>query len=159
MYGTRLREYRKVKKLTMQQLADLIGIRQGPLSELETGKSSPSANTLASLHLHTDINVAWLLTGQGPMIRPESVAEPINYVVTPLRSDRGSNRDISRMVKSLKAVMASKNETLKAALRADLIAFESALRDNEKIEGLERDMDTLKKIIRPSETIAESKEM
>lgn len=47
--------------------AKLIGISQGSLSDIENGKTKPSAETLASIVRNTDINAAWLLTDIGDM--------------------------------------------------------------------------------------------
>ncbi|NIU58266.1 MAG: helix-turn-helix domain-containing protein, partial [Phycisphaerae bacterium] len=67
--GERLKLWRKSVSLTGTQVAEMIGISQGSLSELENNKSLPSADTLAKLLLYTNINILWLLTGRGPMKR------------------------------------------------------------------------------------------
>jgi transcriptional regulator with XRE-family HTH domain len=66
--GNRIREYRKAKGLTVVELANKIGISQGSLSDIENEKTSPSAETLAALIRETDINMAWLIAGEGEMI-------------------------------------------------------------------------------------------
>jgi len=67
--GQRLRAYRKSKESKGYQFAKKIGISQGSLPELENEISLPSAKTLKGLCLKTDINIYWLLTGKGKMIR------------------------------------------------------------------------------------------
>ncbi|MEW5803890.1 MAG: helix-turn-helix transcriptional regulator [bacterium] len=67
--GDRIREYRKAKGITVWYLAKIINISQGSLSGIETNKTKPSADTLQSLYLHTDISFHWLMTGEGPMFR------------------------------------------------------------------------------------------
>lgn len=37
------------------------------MSDIENNKSLPSADTIAKLYQHTDLNIIWLLTGEGPM--------------------------------------------------------------------------------------------
>jgi transcriptional regulator with XRE-family HTH domain len=69
--GERLREWRKKSKLKLLELASVIKISQGSLSDLENNKSLPSANTLASIHTHTNLNIIWLLTETGKMKRPK----------------------------------------------------------------------------------------
>ncbi len=69
--GERLREWRKKSKMKLLELAEVIQISQGSLSDLENNKSLPSANTLASLHTQTDLNIVWLLTETGKMRRPK----------------------------------------------------------------------------------------
>lgn len=64
--GQRIKKFRKNEGMTLVQLANLIGISHGSLSGLENGKSKPSAETLSNFCLHTEINIVWLLTGNGP---------------------------------------------------------------------------------------------
>lgn len=83
--GARLRAWRKGVPLTLMVLSKRIGVSQGSLSDLENDKSLPSATTLASLSMHTDLNVYWLLNGKGPVVqRPdketkETVEESQSY--------------------------------------------------------------------------------
>ena len=65
--GSRLRQWRKGLPLKSFQLAKLIRISQGSLSDIENNKSLPSADTIAKLYQHTDLNIIWLLTGRGPV--------------------------------------------------------------------------------------------
>ncbi len=62
-----MRKWRKSVPLKSYELAKLITISQGSLSDIENNKSLPSAETIAKMHLHTNISVIWLLTGQGAM--------------------------------------------------------------------------------------------
>ncbi len=67
--GDRLRQWRKSLPLKSFELAELIDISQGSLSDIENNKSLPSADTIAKIHINTNINIIWLLIGQGPMKR------------------------------------------------------------------------------------------
>jgi len=67
--GKRIRSYRKEKGLKVKELAQIIGISQGSLSDIENEKTKPSADTLSSIVRNTDINPYWLLTGKGPMLK------------------------------------------------------------------------------------------
>ena len=62
--GMRIRIWRKDQGLKAKELASRLNISGGSLSEIENGKSLPSASTLASMHLNTDLNVGYVLTGQ-----------------------------------------------------------------------------------------------
>ena len=67
--GHRLKEYRKIKRiLTITSFSEIIGISQGSLSDIENEKTFPSADTLQKIVRNTDINVQWLLTGEGSII-------------------------------------------------------------------------------------------
>lgn len=61
--GPRLKLWRKGNELTLIQLGLLVTVSQGSLSDIENSKSLPSASTLASLIVNTDIDIVWLLTG------------------------------------------------------------------------------------------------
>lgn len=65
--GSRLREWRKTLPLKSFELAKLIKISPGSLSDIENNKSLPSADTITNLFQYTDINIIWLLTGKGPI--------------------------------------------------------------------------------------------
>ena len=67
--GKRLKSWRKHSMLKLVELSKMIRVSQGSLSDLEHDKSLPSAPTLANLCMFTDLNIYWLLTGSGPMIR------------------------------------------------------------------------------------------
>jgi len=69
--GKRLKSWRKHSMLKLVELSKKIGVSQGSLSDLENNKSLPSATTLANLCIFSDINIYWLLTGRGPMLRQE----------------------------------------------------------------------------------------
>jgi transcriptional regulator with XRE-family HTH domain len=75
-FGSRLKKYRLDKGLTGNKLAEIIGISQGSLSEIENGKREPSGKVFYGLAKNTDIDIKWLITGEntdeGPK-RPESV--------------------------------------------------------------------------------------
>ncbi|MCM3634970.1 helix-turn-helix domain-containing protein [Paenibacillus camelliae] len=63
--GERVKHVRELVKLTQQQFANEIEISQGRLSEIEKNKCKPSAETLISLSKKYDINLNWLLLGEG----------------------------------------------------------------------------------------------
>ncbi|NIP99670.1 MAG: helix-turn-helix domain-containing protein [Nitrospinaceae bacterium] len=76
--GTRLRQWRKQLPLKSFELAKLIKISQGSLSDIENNKSLPSADTIAKLYQYTELNIIWLLTGKGAMFRNTSGAVEID---------------------------------------------------------------------------------
>lgn len=62
----RIKQARKLAKLTQKELADKIGITQPSLSELETGKSL-STSYIASIARACGVDSFWLETGQNRM--------------------------------------------------------------------------------------------
>jgi len=49
MLGARIREQRKKKKITQEQLAEMLGIDQKHMSRIELGKSYPSLDRLIKI--------------------------------------------------------------------------------------------------------------
>ena len=49
LLGLKIREYRKANNLTKEQLAELVGIGTANISYIETGRFSPSIETLQKL--------------------------------------------------------------------------------------------------------------
>ena len=91
--GERLKAFRKSKNINIVKFSELLGISHGSLSGLENNKSKPSTNTLVNLCRNTDINIYWLFTGEGEMIRqkpalgvehrmPVVREEPAKYTVS-----------------------------------------------------------------------------
>jgi len=62
--GLRIRKWRKQIPMKAYQLAKLIKISQGTLSDIENNKSDPSAKTIVNLLTLTDIDWRWILTGK-----------------------------------------------------------------------------------------------
>lgn len=60
--GQRLRLYRKSLGMIGQKFCKYIKISQGSLSDLENGKSKPSADTFIKLY-KKGCDIHWLLTG------------------------------------------------------------------------------------------------
>ncbi len=73
MIGMRIKEYRKMMGATAVEFAKLAEISQGSLSGIENMKTKPAADTIAAIVRNTDINPMWLLTGEGPIKREETV--------------------------------------------------------------------------------------
>lgn len=67
--GLRLRNARIKRGLTQKDLAQLSGVKQSTISEVETGESkSPSGTNLVHLAHALRIRPEWLVTGKEPMI-------------------------------------------------------------------------------------------
>lgn len=68
--GQRLKEYRKIKGIrTITRFSEIVGISQGSLSDIENEKTFPSADTMQKIARNTDVNLHWLLTGEGSIIK------------------------------------------------------------------------------------------
>ena len=61
--------YRESKGINIVGFAKTLGISQGSLSDIENNKTKPSAEPVGNLIQNTDINVYWLFSGEGEMLR------------------------------------------------------------------------------------------
>jgi transcriptional regulator with XRE-family HTH domain len=85
--GQRIRELREARKLTQQQLAKSLGIKQGSLTQLETGKSkAPASTTLTKLARVFEVDPEWLMTGRGNQQPISSLGEDESELVLLFRS-------------------------------------------------------------------------
>jgi transcriptional regulator with XRE-family HTH domain len=117
--GKRLKVWRKHSALKLVELSKIIRISQGSLSDLENDKSLPSATTLANLCMYSDLNIYWLLTGRGPMIRQEpahggEVNFPAEYA--DLIQDRLLNELIEKVIRVYRRGDAGKRAHLEGYL-------------------------------------------
>ncbi len=75
MIGEKLRTLRKAAKLTERKLAELAGVSQSAISEIEHGKKSPTLDTLLKLCSALGISIADFFSDQPatpvpPHLRP-----------------------------------------------------------------------------------------
>ncbi len=60
--------------MSQQDFAAKLGISPASLSSIFTGRTNPTNNTIQAVHrAFPDINVAWLLFGEGEMLVPSAV--------------------------------------------------------------------------------------
>lgn len=65
--GKRFKAFRKSLHLTTTDLVEATGLSMGMISETEAGRNKPSPTLLLALYLKYDLNINWLLTGEGEM--------------------------------------------------------------------------------------------
>ena len=101
--GSRIREQRRARRLTLQSLADIAGISPSMLSLVERGRASPSIGSLIVVASALKISMADLLAGEA---EPEervvvhaheaAIVETAQHVVRRiLREDRGRGISIA----------------------------------------------------------------
>ena len=74
--GKRLKEVRKVLKLTQSEITEPAGLSKSYLSELELGKSKSCSMLYQYLADEHNVNVNYILTGRGKMfIREENTID------------------------------------------------------------------------------------
>ena len=117
--GGRLRMWRHSNMLRLVDLAELIGVSQGSLSDLENDKSLPSAGTLTGLCVKTDLNIYWLLTGQGPITVKErnlDVHTSSDATFMQMMQDKDLRKTVNRLVEVYKRGTPSQKAMLKGFL-------------------------------------------
>ncbi len=57
LLGRKIREFRKNKKMTQEQLAELVGIGTPNISYFETGKFTPAVETLEKIAKALDVEI------------------------------------------------------------------------------------------------------
>jgi transcriptional regulator with XRE-family HTH domain len=71
-FGGEVRELRKARRLTLQDLSDATGISLSHLSAIERGAANPSMDTIVSIAAALSVSPDWLFarrSGKGPMER------------------------------------------------------------------------------------------
>ncbi|NQX63687.1 helix-turn-helix transcriptional regulator [Paenibacillus qinlingensis] len=59
--GENVRRLRKIHDLNQIEFAKLIGVSQGSLSDIESGKCNPSVETVVSIYSTFECSLDWLL--------------------------------------------------------------------------------------------------
>lgn len=84
----RIKELRKAKKLTGEQLGDIVGISKGYVSELETGSKTPGAALLVRLADALRVDVADLFDGTDDERNSASLAAHMSVMAQLSQEDR-----------------------------------------------------------------------
>ena len=72
----RFKLFREFLGLSQKEFADKLGVSQKAISQWERGERAIPAVILKELKEHLNLNIDWLLTGEGePFIQPK--AEPV----------------------------------------------------------------------------------
>ena len=69
--GSRLKTFRKTKKLTGESLGEMLKLGKAGIAHIEAGRQNLSIEQLKQLILlYPELNLYWLLAGQGEMFIP-----------------------------------------------------------------------------------------
>jgi len=122
--GGRLKYWRKVSKLRLVDVAALISVSQGSLSDLENDKSLPSATTLTGLCQKSDMNICWLLTGQGSMVSKDEKLNVESTAVSELMNWM-QDKDFRKTVTKLLNIFEKGSPEQKAQIRGFIAGVEA----------------------------------
>jgi transcriptional regulator with XRE-family HTH domain len=130
----RIKSLRLKLKLTGTAFAFKVGISQGYLSDIENTKSTPNKTLLLAISYTYNLNIDWLLTGEGEMTRsPETEKDP-----QPPLYKVGINEDpeivdlVTRTIEVLKS-----NTGYTASLSANIKSFHQAIKTENRLNGVE----------------------
>src|SRR5690554_5155406 len=93
--GARLREARTQKRLSLRSLAQSLGVSASLISQVETGKTQPSVQTLYAMATHLDLSLDELLGV--PVSGTKFVAPADRSDQAPLNVQRGEDNAILEM--------------------------------------------------------------
>lgn len=96
--GLRIRELRKSRKMTQEQLAELVGIGTANISYIETGRFAPSVETLAKLSEILEVPLHELYMFE----HLKSVDELKNEIINALNGNEKLVRDMYKFYLAVK---------------------------------------------------------
>jgi transcriptional regulator with XRE-family HTH domain len=85
--GKRLRQIRKSNGHTILELSEKTGLSKAMISETEAGKNKPSPNLMLALIKLFNVNINWVLTGEGDAYQKEVKKASVEEEFTDLYYD------------------------------------------------------------------------
>lgn len=117
MISKRFKEIRELKKLSQVEFADLLSVLPTTISKYERGEIKPSTDFLANLCRVFNININWLLTGQGEMFLNQNC-------VCEKSPTYNTDPEIDEMVELLKNMPAEKRHECLILCREKKLLFD-----------------------------------
>jgi len=100
MIGERIKRYRAFKGWKGSDFTRITGVLSGTLTGIEKHGASPSAETLEKIARNTDMNIDWLLTGEGEMLKNICAETHDPYEARILGMLRGMDDDTKRRLEA-----------------------------------------------------------
>lgn len=99
-FGQNVQKYRKYKKLTQEQLAELIGVDVTSISSIETGKYFPSVDNLAKIVNALQIRYGDLFDFDN-FLSNEELLNDIILLISSFKDDKKRLNAVRSFVKNL----------------------------------------------------------
>jgi transcriptional regulator with XRE-family HTH domain len=136
----RIKELRSKLAFTGIEFAEKVGISQGYLSDIENIKAFPGKTLLLAISYIYNVNIDWLLTGEGEMIRKPGekfgVAENSTYIY------KEEDSETAGLISMTREILKSDTD-YSASLAANIRSFHHAIRTAKRINGMESRLATL----------------
>lgn len=87
LLGQRIKYFRKSKKLTQEQLAELVGMEPNSISIIESGRNFPTLNSLEKIAKALDIELNILFRYSRTQTNSE-IIDNINFELTKLSNEK-----------------------------------------------------------------------
>jgi transcriptional regulator with XRE-family HTH domain len=167
--GDRIKAIRDHFGMAQNVFAERIESSPGFISQIENGLKMPGMDILISLKQILNVNINWLITGIGEMFETSYDTETAEVKKPPKTAD---SPEITHLLNAVREIFASKNESIKTALKTMVIAFHGTITNDAKIENLkgeakerdrhivelERNVETLMKVVNPAGPNTNAKE-
>ena len=99
LFGKRIKELRKQRKLTQEQLSEMLGVFQKQIGNIETGTTFTTMNNLEKLAEILGVEVSGLFEYNHQKPRQELIGEIISLV------NQSTDEDIRTIYRIIKAVV------------------------------------------------------
>lgn len=139
--GGRLRIFRESMGINIVHFSKSLNISQSSLSAIENNKSNPSATPINNLIHKFDINIYWLFTGKGEMIRGENNAS-IYKVYKVEKPD--ADPETQMLLNNALEVLKSETDYAKV-LSASISGAYNAVKTEQRLNGLEARIEKMEK--------------
>jgi hypothetical protein len=83
----RIREIRKKLRLSGEKFGEKIGLKRVAISQLETGRTTPTNQTIMSICREFNVSEEWLRSGTGDMFVPMTRDEEIATFIGGIQAD------------------------------------------------------------------------
>ena len=83
----RIRELRKKLRLSGEKFGEKIGLKRVAISQLETGRTTPTNQTIMSICREFNVSEEWLRNGTGDMFVPMTRDEEIATFIGGIQAD------------------------------------------------------------------------
>ena len=115
--GDRLKELRRVLKLTQQEIADKLGIKRNSFANYEIGRNTPLDTIIKSICREFHVREDWLRTGEGNMFSSDDRENQIAHAINSLSDCVGDNAFRARFISMLSRLTKKEWELLEDKIK------------------------------------------